>query len=329
MFDVLMMTYADHANTGWRTQKCLQSLGLEVIFLKAQYHPYMYPEQGCVHPVLIKHFSKGLIFPPPRVPELMEVANSARVLHFIASTFVDTGVNLRNKKVVMQHGGATYRVNHKEINENLNPYITASAVQMPDLLGLGAVNEHLIYFSVDTDYLKPDYKRRSDKLVIGHFPSSSSYKGSNEFLEVISELPEGTYEYIGYEGDKLEIYGWLDNLKRIRECDVVLDVLAPTAQNGLKYGEWGNLAFEAAALGKIPITNSQSLELYRREYGRYPAMRIANSREEVKEHLRQLISLGDAELLREKKLAREWVEECHSIKATAKRYWDKIYREFF
>lgn len=323
MIDVLMMTSMDHANTGWRTQKCLQSLGLEVMFLKAHYHPYMYPEQGVIHPALQKAFPGKAVFPPPRVPELAKAAENARIIHYIASTFVDTGVNLKTKKVVMQHGGATYRVNHEAINKNLNPYITASAVQMPDLMGLGAKNEHLIFFSVDTDYLKPVYERHSDKIIIGHFPTSSTYKGTNDFLEVISGLPE--VEYMGCDGDTLQIYMWLDVLKAMRNCDVILDVLSPKAQ-GRKYGEWGNIAFEGAALGKIVITNSNSVELYKKEYGCVPAMRIANSKGEVEKHLKEIISMPDAELLNERKATREWIEENHSIKATAKRYWERIYK---
>ncbi len=324
MIDVLMLTSMDHANTGWRTMKCLQSLGLEVIFLKAHYHPFMYPEQGCVHPALQKVFKGKAVFPPPRVPELAKAANNARIIHYIASTFVDMGIDLRSKKVVMQHGGATYRVNHEVINKNLSQYITASAVQMPDLMGLGAKNEHLIFFSVDTDFLKPDYRRRSDKLIIGHFPSSSTYKGTGNFLEVISGLPEGSYEYMGCDGETMQLFMWLDVLKAMRECDVILDVLAPTAQ-GKKYGEWGNIAFEAAALGKIVITNSQSIDLYKREYGCVPAMRIANSKDEVERHLKEILSLTPMQMLNERQATREWIEEKHSIKATAQRYWERIY----
>lgn len=323
MIDVLMMTSMDHANTGWRTMKCLQSLGLEVLFLKAHYHPFMYPEQGCIHPTLQKVFPGKAVFPPPRVPELMKTAENARIIHYIASTFVDTGVNLKTKKVVMQHGGATYRVNHEAINKNLNPYITASAVQMPDLMGLGAKNEHLIYFSVDTEFLKPVYEQRGDRLLIGHFPSSSTYKGTGDFLEVISEFNE--FDYMGCDGSTLQIFMWLDVLKAMRECDIILDVLAPEAQ-GRKYGEWGNIAFEAAALGKIVITNSSNIDLYKKEYGCVPAMRIANSKDEVERHLKELLSMTPMQRLNERQAAREWVEENHSIKATAQRYWDKIYK---
>jgi glycosyltransferase involved in cell wall biosynthesis len=327
MIDVLMLTYMDHANTGWRTMKCLQSLGLEVVFLKGHYHPFMYPEQGCVHPSLLEAFNGQKMFPPPRVPELKRIADNAKILHFIASAFVDTGTNLKQKKVVMQHGGATYRVNHETINNNLNPYISASAVQMPDLMGLGAKNEHLIFFSVDTDYLKPEYQRHSDSIIIGHFPSASAYKGTSDFLEVISSFKEGSFEYMGCDGETMQLYIWLDVLKAMRQCDVILDVLAPKAQ-GRTYGEWGNIAFEAAALGKIVITNSSNIEMYKREYGCVPAMRIANSKGEVERHLREIISMTPEQMLNERKAAREWVEENHSIKATANRYWEKIYKYF-
>ena len=69
------------------------------------------------------------------------------------------------------------------------------------MLGLGAKNEHWIYYPVDTDYLKADYKT-PNKLVIGHFPSNPDVKGTEAITRVISKLEKDPkyskrFEYIG------------------------------------------------------------------------------------------------------------------------------------
>jgi hypothetical protein len=94
---------------------------------------------------------------------------------------------------------------------------------------------------------------------------------------------------------------------------------------GMPFGEWGNTALEAAALGKIVVTNSLNTDLYRAEYGDC-ALQIANTPEALKETLQRLISLSDGELTQLKLQSREWVENKHSMMPTGERMWDKVYR---
>jgi hypothetical protein len=54
-------------------------------------------------------------------------------------------------------------------------------------------------------------------------------------------------------------------------------------------------------------------------------MRIANSKDEVERHLKEILSLTPMQMLNERQATREWIEEKHSIKATAQRYWERIY----
>jgi glycosyltransferase involved in cell wall biosynthesis len=336
MIDVLMITIDDNANTGWRTMKCLQRMGLKVLFLKGSMHPYYYPEQGLIHPKLaqVSVVEKGRVSDPVlHVPQLKMVSDSARCIHYIASRIIDTGTDPRTKKIVMQHGGRFYRTNHGIINELMDPYIDASIIQMPDLMGLGAKNEHLIYFSVDTDFIQPSYETGYDKLIIGHFPSLSTEKGTDKIIRIIQRLGEdaetkGKFLYDGVEKANQGVQTiWFHQLQRMSACDVIVDVCAETAQNR-PYGEWGNTAFEAAALGKVVITNSHRVDMYEREYGCKPSMRIANTEEEVEKHLRELIALQKGKLFKEKQSAREWVVKKHSIEATSRRMWDKVYSKF-
>ena len=309
----LMLTMDDWANTGFRFNKCLRMLGLEALMFKGALHPFLYPEQAMIHPNF-----KGLS--EAGIPNLDEIAREADVLHFVASTLVDTGVLLRDKKVVMQHGGSIYRQKHEEINDQYNKFVDATIIQCPDLLGLGANNETLIYYPVDTDWIQPVYEPKADVPIIGHFPSNPEVKGTKLIVEAMDELEKsGLKFHFVCETNRIS---WTENLKRMADCDIIIETCAPE-QNGKKYGEWGNTALEAAALGKVVITNTLSEDVYRKEYGELPLL-IANDKDAIKEHIGYLLRLPDV-LNQHKHVTRGWVETHHSMQATAKRLWERVY----
>ena len=95
---------------------------------------------------------------------------------------------------------------------------------------------------------------------------------------------------------------------------------------GKTYGEWGNSAIEAAALGKIVITNSLTQDLYEKEFGDC-ALHIANEPERLESMLKYFLHLGDDLIYQKKQETRAWVEDTHSMKATAKRLWEKVYKD--
>lgn len=325
-FDVLMLAFNDWANTGYRTMKCLESLGLKVLGFKGLPHPFCYPHQLTILPELMDGGSEVKIVGQVDSVILRELAAASKVMHFISSSGVDLGIDLRKKKVVMQHGGMAYRNNSKYLNPAYNQFVTKTVVQMPDLLGLGAKDEELIYFPVDTEYLQPDWKfKRNGKLRIGHFPTSYKTKGTEVILKVINSLPTSYSERFEFITKEEGIRLWFDQIEAMRQCDVVIDVFKPT-WDGKQYGEWGNVSFEAAALGKIVITMSQRKEIYQKEYGNLELM-IANTEEELTERLEEIIESSDSDLIDKANATRNWVVEKHSIQATAQRWWDKVYKE--
>ena len=319
--DVLMLTVHDWANTGWRFFKMAQMLGLDVQAFKGYPHDFYYPEQIVIHPAL-NGLENGLIY---EVPDLMEWTERAKVVHFFTSTLIVTGTNYEEKKIVMQHGGRTYRELHKEINDTYNQFVDVSIIQMPDLSGLGCKNEQWIYYPVDTKFIKPDFKRRDpNKLVIGHFPSQG-YKGTRTIVSVIDEFPQDRFIYIGIRQVSQEgIIRWYSNLQRMRECDVIIEN-ALLDFKGLPYGEWGNTALEAAALGKIVITTCVNQDKYRAEFGELPIL-VANGKDELRKQIQYVLSISDKEIQALKEKHREWAETKHSLEVTSKRLWEKVYR---
>jgi len=332
-----MLTRNDWANTGYRFSKCLGMLGLKVLYLKGSEHKFGYPEQAPVDVTLSKMYEKYPV--KVHAPHFASLAKASRSIHYIASSYIDTGIDLKGKNVVVQHGGSTYRIEPKKANDTFNPFTSASIIQCPDLLNLGANNEHLIYYPVDTQFIQPHYRKSTGKIRVGHFPSSPQNKGTAKILTVIQEMNKDPdlkdkFEYVGV----LNPHGlghqvsWEQNLDRMRKCDIIIETHQPElkldGRSSKVFGEWGNTAIEAAALGKSVITNSLTLDLYNKEYGNM-GLHIANDKEMLKTHLYNLIQLGRNNLLADGARTRDWVINNHSMEATAIRLWEKIYSGFF
>jgi len=315
--DVLVIAVHDHANTGWRIAQCLKHIGFDYLALKGQFHPFHYPEQMPIYPPLAAVDETQLM---PVCKDLCHLASKAKVIHYIGSVVVQPGVDLYKKNIVVNHGGSTYRRHHEIIN-NTYDFVDASVIQCPDLLELGAENEQWVYYPVDTDLIKPDFKTNSP-LKVGHFPSNPMVKGSDKIRRVAESISG-----IDFICDTQRVI-WSENLKRVAECDVLVETLSLSLGNE-KYGEWGNAAIEAAAMGKIVITNSLTEDKYKEEFGEKPALIIANSESELKEKLTMLSAMSEAEINRLKIDMRHWVLKHHSIPATARRLWDKVYKDFF
>lgn len=343
--DVLLLTHCDWANTGYRFWKCIQmfpKLGyvprIKALAYKCQPHAFQYPEQMPIYNPL--HARRVMDSYPiiVQAKELRPLMDRAKVVHFLAETFMDTRINseepidapLKGKYVIAQTSGSTLRNDPKRVSRFFNPFIHKTIAQFPTLMNLGMKNEVLIYYPVDTDFILPDYRRRDRrKLVVGHFPSTPESKGTDVILPIVERLErEGKIAYVGVrETSKRQMpqRDWLDQLDLYRQCDIIIETIKPEL-NGSPFGEWGNTAIEAAAMGKIVITNSLNVDLYHREYGDL-ALRIANDGEALEEHLDTLIAASDDDLIREKIQVRGWVERNHSMEATSHRLWQKVYQE--
>jgi hypothetical protein len=351
MNDVLMLGVWDWANTAWRFKRCLEYLGLKVTAFKGQPHVFKYPEELECHQALSRTRTINGFPITATAPELRSWVENSKVIHYYASTFVDTKADLKGKKIVVQHSGVTYSLYADKANELFNPLATYTIMQFPSLLGYGAKNEKLIYYPIDTDYIKPDFEPANTKLVIGHFPSNPAAKGTDKVIDAIGRLGadeklRGSFEYIGLgeilAGKQLRAnhhVSWADNLERMRACDIIIETIQDTVYgngtdgsytftpngNSRPFGDWGNTCLEAAAMGKVVITNFMHLPVYRREYGEFAPL-IANNADELETQLRYVLSLPLEKLIELRVKMRLWAKRNHSIEVTAARLWDKVYR---
>lgn len=309
---ILLIANHDWANLGYTLSKCLKEVGVEATMLVSNLHPN-YSEHGI-------HFRN--------IDQVRKYAQKADIIQFMHSQWVNTGIDLKTKRVFVFHGGGAYRGGREKINKIFNPIVEKSIIQTGDLFGLGAKNEVWLLPAVDTNKLKPVYERKSNKILIGHFPSGPKAKNSNGINRVVERLKQDLghkFEYI-FSSDKVS---WDKQIKRVSKCDIYIEACnlklkSKRSSKECKYGEWGVAGIEAAALGKIVISHFLSHERYKQEYGNC-GIKVANSLDEIEEHLRGLLMLDDNQLLQIRKDTRLWVEKFHSHYAVGKRLKEIIY----
>jgi hypothetical protein len=109
---------------------------------------------------------------------------------------------------------------------------------------------------------------------------------------------------------------WEENMKRMRKCDVYVERMR-LERNGFQTGVWGIQAMEAAALGKIVITNDLHRKAYEKRFGPCP-MIVANAPIELSKIIDDLITWPHKKIVNLQKETRRWVETVHGYKAVGK-----------
>jgi len=91
------------------------------------------------------------------------------------------------------------------------------------------------------------------------------------------------------------------------------------SSTSLNKHDWSIAALEAAALGKIVITNFvYGRGMYESAYGPHK-LQVANTEEELEEAIIRLLSMSDDELVQLKQDTLDWVTKAHSLKAIGNR----------
>jgi len=289
--NVLLVAVHDWAAIGEQYARCLRSIGVNATMLVQNKHKFNYPHQGTLF---------------RNTKQLAPYVKKANVIHLMHGQNPIPVPDLKGKKIVISHTGSGYRAKYKELNKKLNPIADLTIVS-GDLFGKGAKNEHWFEAGiVDVKVLKPVYERTSDKIIIGHFPSNSTKKGSKQIVKAIKNV-EGNFEF-RYGPKKVS---WEEQIKRMSECDIYVERFI--GSNG-----FGITALEAAALGKILFNPYIFVNKYR-ESGANFAPIVFKGSEELVSKLEKVISSSDDELLRLKKRMRNWVEKYHSYKAVGEK----------
>ena len=295
---ILIISKQDYTNLGYVLSQALQKIGIEAIATRQRKEYFGYPRQGkkLRNPIYLKSY-----------------AEEADVIIFMHGQYRDTGIDLGKKKVLVWHTGSGYRQKSRKLNALFNPIVDVSLC-MSEFLGLGAKNERCLNGLVDTDFLQPVYKRKSKKVIIAHYPSSS--KGVEVIEEAIRYLDKDLFIF-RYDPKTVD---WDIHLKRMSECDIYISSVMEKqiSRKGQEwvFGMYGIAALEAAALGKLSVCRLT----FQDDCTDFPlGLHIANNSKELAHKLEYFLSLPGKELLKLKKQSRDWVVNCHSGEVVARR----------
>ena len=347
-YDILILSTYDWCNTAYRYKKSLQLLGYSVELIKLLKNKYNWYEENNIslyekNNIYFKTESTPYYYSILNNDYLKEMILKSKVIYLHAETYIEIiNFDYRHKYIISGVSGHPYRRKPKEYCNLFNQFTDKTLIQCPDLLNLGMKNESLVYYGVDTDIIKynPLNKlKQYPKLIIGHFSSNPSTKGSDVILSAIKHICKlfpDKYEYIGYNSLKANHLPWKDNIKRMSNCDIYIETCKPylnkynsfNEYNNTKFGEWGNTCLEASAAGCIVITNTLTKELYLKEYtDDYPLL-IALNKDDIIKHLTTISKMSKTEIITLQEKFRNWALNTHSLLKTGERFSNKLLKDY-
>jgi len=293
---VLSACKYDWANFQYANAQALRSVGVDCTDLKLMPHHYNYPEQSRI----VKEF------------DLMIEAQKADIIQiFHTDIYVYNLLKHLNKRFFIYHTGTTYRREPEQTNKIFKD-VEITFIDSPEFYELGGTNVIYIATGIDTDKLKCISPENYIPL-FAHFPSGEAIKGTSKIVQMLAEIDPT----INFKFDTNR-KNWDENIRRMCECDIYIELFSPTQEingNIKKYGSFGVTAFEAAALGKIVVTNSTHHEVYTKHYGDCELM-IANTETEFKNVIQQIQQMSWVQIEDKQKQTRNWLLQKHSLEAT-------------
>lgn len=294
---VIAISYDDYSNFGYSQIEALKSIGVSAEGYKLVAHPFGYAEQS---PVINK-------------VEMMEKIRDADIILILHSWIDGLKMCLEcgKKRLAVYHTGSLYRQNPQKMNGIFNPYVSVAITDECEFIGTGMKNEQYIATAVDTDKIKFVDKEIKLPYIIAHYPSNPEVKGTQKIVEMMSKIQSDRFKFV-FDFQRVV---HAVNMIRIAACDIYIEMFQPTL-NGKPYGCWGVTAFEAAAMGKVVVTNNINLKAYTDAYI-YCPFEIANTETEFIEAIKRVCDRN------ENGFASSWMRNLiitnHSYPATGQR----------
>jgi hypothetical protein len=221
----------------------------------------------------------------------------------------------RSKKpVIVYHTGTGYRQTPEKIHAAYDGWVKKHVCALPELYEAfkSRSAEPCVYMVGGVKIPNAIHYGSGQDLIVGHYPSNPEVKGTERVAEVFqSLLSDGIPLLFDIQTN---ILPYSQQLKRINGCDIYVEMLAGM-QGEKEYGSFGITALEAAARGKIVITNCKQAEPYAKHYGAFPFF-IANTAEELKQVLTHLSALTSDEIWQLKHAYHDLLKDMHGHKTT-------------
>lgn len=295
---ILNVCDADWANFSYDNMIAMRSVGLECDGVRLQDHVFDYEKT-------LKKASIG------DMKNMLAEYDVIQFFHDNIHLFRELQPYFGDKKVIAYHTSSYYRKNFEVVNSAMNQYVYRSVNAMPEFMEKGAKNEVYMVGAVDTAELAPKEWKVGPLIKIAHYPSNPKVKGSAKINDLISSIdaPHATYTWSPKQ------VGYRDQLLRMADCDIYIEMFTDVDGNGMPYGNFGITALEAAAMGKLVVTNCKGIIHYMKAYGR-PFFYIADDEEQFRYVLQTMVNAGCDRLLELQQQKRTIVHKFHGYQAT-------------
>ncbi len=303
MTRIINICGTDNANFSYTNAQAMRSVGLDAEAFSLSTHPYGY-----------KHCSTRVSREVMR--EQIAAADIIQVMH--SDLKMVPLLQGCGKQVIVYHAGTVYRQAPDYYNSIWNPIVVKSVIALGEFAGKGSINEIYMVGAIDTRDIEPVYTCAYKWRKIRHHPSNAGTKGTAKICEMIQALPKhqlAKTQFI-YSDNGSRVSPEMQ-LVRTADCDIYIE-LFKLKQKEADYGSFGISALEAAALGKVVVTNMLWKDVYNEAYGDC-LLQIANTEQEFIETVGSLIDMSDQDLLQLQRQTRQWMEHKHSLEATGHR----------
>lgn len=285
----------DYSNFSHDNAKALRSIGIDCVDLVLMPHRF-YREQSTLVRIdqMIEQVKRA---------EVVQIFHSEDKLYEIIKPYA--------RRVVVYHTGTRYRENHEFLNRKFKGIKSATDQSEFSVLG----NHTYIVSPVE---LEPAAYYQGGKYKVGHYPSHAIVKGTAEIIKMIEPF-HNRMRWL----HSVKPVSHHEQIKRMAGCDIYIELFKPVL-NGNPYGCFGVTALEAAALGKIVLTNNLYPKVYTDAYGACP-FTVVNTEEQFTNALHGLLRMNPTMF---KKLQRETAEimrENHSFEQTGNRIMKFLY----
>ncbi len=302
---IINLSWDDWANFSYNNAAAMRSIGIDAQSFKRRPHVFGY-EKECA------------VVTSEQIKKEIDKADIVQLMHS-DHTYLQYCV-AKGKRIVVYHTGTGYRLNPVTCNQIFNPYVERCFTDQCEFIGTGMKNETYIATAIDTDKFQPKEWITKRPYIMAHYPSNPDVKGTKAINEMISELAASQKDFSGLEYRvNIDKVGHQEQMNRMQACDIYIELFAPT-QYGKPYGCYGVTAFEAAALGKIVVTQNIRQDVYRKAYGidQCPLF-IANTKQDFKIVIDTLNDASEEILGALQRQSRQWIIENHSYEATGQR----------
>ena len=298
MKKVLNISISDYANFGHDNAEALRAVGVDCVDIALTPHIFNYPSSSKI--VAIKDVDRYL-----KWADVIQCFHSPNGL---SGLLKQTG-----KPVIVYHTGTGYRQTPEKIHKLFDGWVKLHVCALPELYEQfkSRSTEKCVYMvGAVADF--PQGNKPKKPFVVGHFPSNPEVKGTVIIDRVFQALEaEGMPLLFDLDTDRIP---YEDQMKRYQRCDIYVEMMA-THQTGKEYGSFGITALEAAAMGKIVITNCTHFKPYQKYYGAFP-FQIANTEADLSAQLAELAMMDEDELFELQTKLRQLLLSMHGYKAT-------------